>query len=57
MITRDVLVRKKVKIQRLALIKERYHKLILRQRQDIERELRDHPAEIEGEEEFDSEAN
>jgi hypothetical protein len=41
MITRDSVISKKTKLERLTLIKERYHKLIIRQRQEIEKELQD----------------
>lgn len=50
MITKDSSLSKKVKLERLALIKERYQKLIVRQRQEIEREIQD---DFRHEEEFD----
>ncbi len=50
MITRDSTLNKKVKMERLSLIRERYQKLIVRQRQEIEREMQD---DFRHEEEFD----
>ena len=50
MITRDSTLNKKVKMERLSLIKERYQKLIVRQRQEIERDIQD---DYRHEEEFD----
>lgn len=50
MITKDSSLSKKVKMERLTLIKERYQKLVVRQRQEIEREIQD---DFRHEEEFD----
>ena len=52
MITKDLVLRKKRKIERLALIKERYYLLVLRQRQEIEKELQD---DFKGDEELELE--
>ena len=52
MIAKDSSLNKKVKMERLSLIKERYQKLIVRQRQEIEREMQD---DYKQDEEFDPE--
>ena len=50
--TRERMVCRKGGMERLAIIKERYHKLILRQRQEIEKELQE---DLELAEELDGE--
>jgi hypothetical protein len=52
MTVKETAAGKKAKAERLALVKERYHKLILKQRQEIERELQD---DFKQEEEFEVE--
>lgn len=41
MLTKNASLNNKVKMERLALIKERYHRLVLKNRQDLERDLDD----------------
>lgn len=41
MMTKDSALSNKRKMERLTVIKERYHKLILKQRQEIEKEIQD----------------
>jgi hypothetical protein len=52
MTAKETAAGKKLKAERLVLIKERYHKLIMKQRQEIERELQD---DFKQEEEFEVE--
>lgn len=41
MLTKNATMSKKVVMERLALIKERHNRLVLRQRQEIEREIQE----------------
>ena len=52
MIMKDVVLGKKTKMERLTLIKERYSRLVLKQRQEIEKEIQD---DFREEGEFDTE--
>lgn len=52
LIMKDSPLTKKIKMERLSLIKERYRKLVVRQRQEIEREIQD---DFRHDEEFDAE--